>query len=23
MDHSYLAKYVLQPFWSRFVNFFP
>ncbi|PKI53153.1 hypothetical protein CRG98_026458, partial [Punica granatum] len=22
-DHSYLAKYVLQPFWSRFVNFFP
>ncbi|KAL1317790.1 hypothetical protein HN51_069982 [Arachis hypogaea] len=23
VDHSYLAKYVLQPFWSRFVNFFP
>ncbi|KAK8299586.1 hypothetical protein V6Z12_D05G332800 [Gossypium hirsutum] len=22
-DHSYLAKYVLQPFWSRLVNFFP
>lgn len=23
VDHSYLAKYVLQPFWIRFVNFFP
>ncbi|KAL9240734.1 hypothetical protein vseg_014919 [Gypsophila vaccaria] len=23
VDHSYLAKYVLQPFWSRFVTFFP
>ncbi|TYG69884.1 hypothetical protein ES288_D05G266900v1 [Gossypium darwinii] len=23
VDHSYLPKYVLQPFWSRFVNFFP
>ncbi|PSS29471.1 Choline/ethanolaminephosphotransferase [Actinidia chinensis var. chinensis] len=23
VDHSYVAKYVLQPFWSRFVNFFP
>uniref|UniRef100_A0A5B7A7U9 Putative choline/ethanolaminephosphotransferase 1 n=1 Tax=Davidia involucrata TaxID=16924 RepID=A0A5B7A7U9_DAVIN len=23
VDHSYLAKYVLQPFWSRSVNFFP
>uniref|UniRef100_A0A2N9J3G7 Uncharacterized protein n=1 Tax=Fagus sylvatica TaxID=28930 RepID=A0A2N9J3G7_FAGSY len=23
VDHSYLAKYVLQPFWSRFVHFFP
>ncbi|PPR86320.1 hypothetical protein GOBAR_AA34371 [Gossypium barbadense] len=23
VDHSYLAKYVLQPFWNRFVNFFP
>ncbi|GKV39305.1 hypothetical protein SLEP1_g47101 [Rubroshorea leprosula] len=23
VDHSYLAKYVLQPFWTRFVNFFP
>ncbi|KAK7392877.1 hypothetical protein VNO78_21327 [Psophocarpus tetragonolobus] len=23
VDHSYMAKYVLQPFWSRFVNFFP
>ncbi|XP_039044741.1 choline/ethanolaminephosphotransferase 1-like [Hibiscus syriacus] len=23
VDHSYLAKYVLQPFWSRLVNFFP
>ncbi|XVE85658.1 hypothetical protein DITRI_Ditri17bG0108200 [Diplodiscus trichospermus] len=22
-DHSYLAKYVLQPLWSRLVNFFP
>lgn len=22
-DHSFVAKYVLQPFWSRFVNFFP
>lgn len=22
-DHSIVAKYVLQPFWSRFVNFFP
>ncbi|KAK5833298.1 hypothetical protein PVK06_017120 [Gossypium arboreum] len=21
-DHSYLARYVLQPFWSRLVNFF-
>lgn len=23
VDHSYVAKYVLQPFWSRFVTFFP
>ncbi|KAF5443485.1 hypothetical protein F2P56_036039 [Juglans regia] len=23
VDHSYVAKYVLQPFWSRVVNFFP
>uniref|UniRef100_A0A2P2LVJ4 Diacylglycerol Cholinephosphotransferase n=1 Tax=Rhizophora mucronata TaxID=61149 RepID=A0A2P2LVJ4_RHIMU len=23
VDHSYIAKYVLQPFWSRCVNFFP
>ena len=23
VDHSYVAKYVLQPFWSRFVHFFP
>jgi len=23
VDRSYLAKYVLQPFWSRFVNLFP
>ncbi|XP_039019107.1 choline/ethanolaminephosphotransferase 1-like [Hibiscus syriacus] len=23
VDHSCLAKYVLQPFWSRVVNFFP
>lgn len=23
VDHSYVAKYVLQPFWSQFVNFFP
>ncbi|XP_062077040.1 choline/ethanolaminephosphotransferase 1-like [Humulus lupulus] len=23
VDHSYLAKYVLQPFWSRFVKIFP
>ncbi|GAB4846302.1 Cholinephosphotransferase 1 [Ancistrocladus abbreviatus] len=23
VDHSYMAKYVLQPFWRRFVNFFP
>lgn len=23
VDHSYVAKYILQPFWSRFVNFFP
>ncbi|KAG6651250.1 hypothetical protein CIPAW_06G097300 [Carya illinoinensis] len=23
VDHSYVAKYVLQPFWSRFVNLFP
>ncbi|XP_022734982.1 choline/ethanolaminephosphotransferase 1-like isoform X2 [Durio zibethinus] len=22
-DNSYLAKYVLQPLWGRFVNFFP
>ncbi|KAG7032129.1 Choline/ethanolaminephosphotransferase 1, partial [Cucurbita argyrosperma subsp. argyrosperma] len=22
-DHSIVAKYVLQPFWRRFVNFFP
>ncbi|TYK09057.1 choline/ethanolaminephosphotransferase 1-like [Cucumis melo var. makuwa] len=22
-DHSFVAKYVLQPFWSRFVNVFP
>ncbi|KAJ0038661.1 hypothetical protein Pint_23396 [Pistacia integerrima] len=23
VDHSYLAKYVLQPFWGRFVKIFP
>ncbi|EPS64258.1 hypothetical protein M569_10522, partial [Genlisea aurea] len=23
VDNSYLAKYVLQPFWTRFVTFFP
>ncbi|KAL8161405.1 hypothetical protein V2J09_012894 [Rumex salicifolius] len=23
VDHSYVAKYVLQPFWTRFVTFFP
>lgn len=23
VDHSYAAKYILQPFWSRCVNFFP
>ncbi|KAJ4974810.1 hypothetical protein NE237_007984 [Protea cynaroides] len=23
VDHSYVAKYVLQPFWSRCVNLFP
>ena len=23
VDHSYLAKYVLQPFWTRFVTIFP
>jgi len=23
VDHSYVAQYVLQPFWTRFVNFFP
>ncbi|WZY97677.1 hypothetical protein YC2023_070006 [Brassica napus] len=23
VDHSYLAKYVLQPFWTRFVKVFP
>ena len=23
VDHSYMAKYVLQPFWSRCVHFFP
>ncbi|KAL9666956.1 hypothetical protein QQ045_001300 [Rhodiola kirilowii] len=23
VDHSYVAKYVLQPFWSRFVMVFP
>ncbi|KAH9327682.1 hypothetical protein KI387_007860, partial [Taxus chinensis] len=23
VDRSYVAKYVLQPFWSRFVNLFP
>ncbi|KAK4780870.1 hypothetical protein SAY87_016976 [Trapa incisa] len=23
VDHSLLSKYVLQPFWSQFVNFFP
>ncbi|KAJ8769411.1 hypothetical protein K2173_002731 [Erythroxylum novogranatense] len=23
VDHSYVAKYVLQPFWSRCVTFFP
>nr|GMD77181.1 choline/ethanolaminephosphotransferase 1 [Ipomoea batatas] len=22
-DHSYVAKYILQPFWRRCVNFFP
>ncbi|RXH81670.1 hypothetical protein DVH24_035091 [Malus domestica] len=23
VDHSYTAKYVLQPFWSSFVKIFP
>nr|XP_043612919.1 choline/ethanolaminephosphotransferase 1-like [Erigeron canadensis] len=23
VDHSYVAKYVLQPFWTKFVTFFP
>ncbi|CAN6247443.1 unnamed protein product, partial [Urochloa humidicola] len=23
VDHSLVAKYILQPFWSRFVNVFP
>ncbi|KMT03371.1 hypothetical protein BVRB_8g190590 isoform B [Beta vulgaris subsp. vulgaris] len=23
VDHSYVAKYILQPFWTRFVQFFP
>ncbi|KAK2420322.1 choline/ethanolaminephosphotransferase [Trifolium repens] len=23
VDHSYVAKYVLQPFWTRFVHLFP
>ncbi|KAI9168769.1 hypothetical protein LWI28_001662 [Acer negundo] len=23
VDHSYVAKYVLQPFWTRFVKIFP
>ncbi|PWA84733.1 putative CDP-alcohol phosphatidyltransferase class-I family protein 3 [Artemisia annua] len=23
VDHSYVAKYVLQPFWAKFVTFFP
>ncbi|GAA0154099.1 transferase [Lithospermum erythrorhizon] len=23
VDHSIVSKYILQPFWSRFVNFFP
>jgi len=23
VDHSLVAKYILQPFWSRFVNIFP
>ncbi|VAI42650.1 unnamed protein product [Triticum turgidum subsp. durum] len=23
VDHSIVAKYILQPFWSRFVNVFP
>lgn len=23
VDHSLVSKYVLQPFWTRFVNFFP
>uniref|UniRef100_A0A0E0CDZ7 Aminoalcoholphosphotransferase n=1 Tax=Oryza meridionalis TaxID=40149 RepID=A0A0E0CDZ7_9ORYZ len=23
VDHSLVAKYILQPFWSRFVNLFP
>jgi len=23
VDHSCVAKYVLQPFWARFVNLFP
>ncbi|GAB2280134.1 Cholinephosphotransferase 1 [Dionaea muscipula] len=23
VDHSYMAKYVLQPFWTRVVTFFP
>ncbi|KAI5389851.1 Choline/ethanolaminephosphotransferase 1, variant 2 [Lathyrus oleraceus] len=23
VDHSYVAKYILQPFWTRFVHFFP
>jgi len=23
VDHSYVAKYVLQPFWTWFVTLFP
>lgn len=23
VDHSLVAKYILQPFWSRFVSIFP
>lgn len=23
VDHSYLAKYILNPFWTRFVTIFP
>lgn len=23
VDHSYVAKYILQPFWTKCVTFFP